>query len=69
MAETKTEISPDAILEAPLTPLPDEADGTDPSSPSKGKSDGYFSRKFGSFLNKSKRLVSEVFRFCQVFII
>ena len=61
MAEAKVENQPDVVAqEPPSTPPADEADGAGASaspveSPTAGKSDNYFSRKFGSILNKSKR--------------
>ena len=60
MTEPKTDNPPDVIRETPAAQTPDSADGVSAtaspaSSPTEGKSDNYFSRKFGSMLNRSLR--------------
>ena len=60
MAETKVKNPPDVVQEAPARKAPEDggessAAASPPTSPSEGKSDNYFSRKFGSVLNRSLR--------------
>ena len=68
MAETKVDSPPDVVQDAPVAKNPDSSgEGsvaasptsttapTSPAAPTEGKSDNYFSRKFGSVLNRSLR--------------
>ena len=60
MAESRTDNPPDVIRETPAAQTPDSTDGesataSPASSPTEGKSDNYFSRKFGSMLSRSLR--------------
>ena len=58
MAEMKIDNPPDVVQDAPIQKDPEdsgEGSASPPTSPSEGKSDNYFSRKFGNVLNRSLR--------------